>query len=125
MPAAAKTAHRSRYTGKRAYSSAPRQIGRLSIVGASRSISITKAQKTIWARMQAALGAVTPQTIAGAALEELQQLGLTFRKVGYMQDFARKVYRLFQRVFHALSIRPERRRRQGVNTGNSVSEKKA
>ena len=51
----------------------------------------TKAQKTIWARMQAALGAVTPQTIAGTTPEELQQLGLTFRKVGYMQDFARKV----------------------------------
>ena len=51
----------------------------------------TKAQKTIWARMQSALGEVTPQTIASAAPEDLQQLGLTFRKVGYMQDFARKV----------------------------------
>ena len=51
----------------------------------------TKAQKTIWARMQAALGGVTPQTIASASPEELQQLGLTFRKVGYMQDFAGKV----------------------------------
>ena len=51
----------------------------------------TKAQKTIWARMQSALGEVTPQTIATAAPEDLQQLGLTFRKVGYMQDFARKV----------------------------------
>ena len=51
----------------------------------------TKAQRTIWARMQAFLGEVTPDSVASAAPEDLQQLGMTFRKVDYMQDFARKV----------------------------------
>lgn len=51
----------------------------------------TKAQQTIWHRMTAFLGDVTPAAIAAASADELQQLGLTFRKVDYMQDFARKV----------------------------------
>ncbi|MBP5749865.1 MAG: DNA-3-methyladenine glycosylase 2 family protein [Firmicutes bacterium] len=51
----------------------------------------TKAQRTIWARLQGTLGDVTAQSIADASPEELQSLGMTFRKVDYMQDFARKV----------------------------------
>ena len=51
----------------------------------------TKAQNTIWARMTERLGAVTPASVAQTAPEELQKLGLTFKKVDYMQDFARKV----------------------------------
>ena len=51
----------------------------------------TKAQKTIWNRMVEAYGDVTPQAIAEAAPEDLQKLGMTFKKVEYMQDFARKV----------------------------------
>ena len=51
----------------------------------------TKAQRTIWARMQALLVEVTPPNIAGRSAAELQSLGLTFRKVDYMQDFARRV----------------------------------
>lgn len=51
----------------------------------------TKAQRTICARMEEKYGTVTPQTIASAPAEELQKLGLTFKKVDYMQDIARKV----------------------------------
>jgi DNA-3-methyladenine glycosylase II len=41
--------------------------------------------------MEEKYGTVTPEVIASAAPEELQKLGLAFRKVDYMQDFARKV----------------------------------
>lgn len=51
----------------------------------------TKAQATVWQRMQEFLGEVTPEAIAQANPQELQKLGMTFRKVEYIQDFARKV----------------------------------
>ncbi len=51
----------------------------------------TKAQNTIWARLQESLGDVTPQAVASAMPRDLQSTGLTFRKVEYMQDFSRKV----------------------------------
>ena len=51
----------------------------------------TKAQATIWARMRETLGEVTPETVLAASVSELQSLGMTFRKVGYLQEFARRV----------------------------------
>lgn len=51
----------------------------------------TAAQQTVWARMRAGLGAVTPQTVAASSIEQLQAFGMTFRKAAYIQDFARRV----------------------------------
>ena len=49
------------------------------------------AQATVWARMQEALGRVTPATVHAATLEELQACGISFRKAGYIKNFAAKV----------------------------------
>ena len=51
----------------------------------------TKAQATIWQRMRDALGAVNAETVLDAGVEKLQSLGISFRKAGYITDFARKV----------------------------------
>lgn len=51
----------------------------------------TKAQKTIWQRMNNALGEVTPESIGQASVEELQSLGMTFRKAEYIKDFCEKI----------------------------------
>ena len=52
----------------------------------------TKAQATIWQRMQDALGAVNAETILTAGVPKLQGLGMTFRKAEYITDFAEKVH---------------------------------
>ena len=52
----------------------------------------TKAQATIWQRMQEALGEVTAETILAAGVPRLQSLGMTFRKAEYITDFAEKVH---------------------------------
>lgn len=52
----------------------------------------TKAQATIWQRMQDALGTVTADSIAAAGVPLLQSLGMTFRKAEYITDFADKVH---------------------------------
>lgn len=51
----------------------------------------TKAQQTIWTRMQQTLKVVTPQTILSAQVPLLQSLGMTFRKAEYITDFSQKV----------------------------------
>ena len=51
----------------------------------------TKAQATIWQRMQDALGTVTVDSIAAAGVPLLQSLGMTFRKAEYITDFAEKI----------------------------------
>lgn len=51
----------------------------------------TKAQQTIWNRMQETLGEVNAQTIATAGVPLLQSLGMTFKKAEYISDFADKV----------------------------------
>ena len=48
----------------------------------------TKAQATIWNRMLETFGEVTPETMTACSDEELQQVGLTFRKVGYIKGAA-------------------------------------
>ena len=52
----------------------------------------TKAQATVWKRLQSDLGAVTAETILAAGEERLQKCGMTFRKAQYMTDFARRVH---------------------------------
>ncbi len=52
----------------------------------------TKAQATIWRRMQDALGEVDAESILAAGKDSLQSLGMTFRKVEYITDFAEKVH---------------------------------
>lgn len=49
------------------------------------------AQATVWARLQKALGEVTPAAVCAAAPEQLQSCGMTFKKVGYIKGFAEKV----------------------------------
>ncbi len=51
----------------------------------------TKAQATIWKRLQDELGAVNTRTVLAAGEERLQSCGMTFRKAEYISDFARRV----------------------------------
>ena len=52
----------------------------------------TKAQATVWQRMQDTLSVVNAETILAAGVPELQALGMTFRKAEYITDFAEKVH---------------------------------
>ena len=52
----------------------------------------TKAQTTIWQRMQDALGTVNAETLLAAGVPKLQGLGMSFRKAEYITDFAKKVH---------------------------------
>ncbi|BCZ28285.1 3-methyladenine DNA glycosylase [Claveliimonas bilis] len=51
----------------------------------------TKAQETIWRRMQEGLGSIQAENIAAADVSDLQSFGITFRKAEYIKDFAKKV----------------------------------
>ena len=51
----------------------------------------TKAQATIWQRMQDDLGVMNAETILEAGIPKLQAYGMTFRKAEYLTDFAEKI----------------------------------
>ena len=51
----------------------------------------SKAQATVWARLEARLKVVTPFTVYAASAEELQGLGMSLRKAEYIKDFADKL----------------------------------
>lgn len=51
----------------------------------------TKAQATIWLRMQEKFKKVDADTICEADINELQSCGITFKKAEYIKDFALKV----------------------------------
>lgn len=51
----------------------------------------TKAQATVWKRMNDGLGVVDAAHILAADIETLQAFGMTFRKAAYIKDFAEKV----------------------------------
>lgn len=51
----------------------------------------TKAQATIWQRMQENLSAINADTILAAGVYRLQSFGMTFKKSEYITDFAVKV----------------------------------
>lgn len=59
-----------------------------SIVGQQIS---TKAQVTIWNRLNEVLNEITPETIVASPDELIQSCGLSFRKVEYMKNAAEKV----------------------------------
>ena len=50
-----------------------------------------KAQETVWKRMLAAFGAITPENICRVSVEEIQQCGLSTRKATYIREAAEKV----------------------------------
>lgn len=51
----------------------------------------TKAQESIWQKMKNQLTTIDAPTITNCSAEELQKVGLSFRKVSYMQGIAQKV----------------------------------
>ena len=51
----------------------------------------SKAQKTIWQRVNDAYGTVSPEIIGRASLSELQSLGITFRKAEYIKNLCAKI----------------------------------
>ncbi|BCJ97663.1 Ada metal-binding domain-containing protein [Anaerocolumna chitinilytica] len=51
----------------------------------------TRAQETIWMRLCEKLGKVDAETIDGLSEAELQSIGITYKKAGYIKDFATKV----------------------------------
>lgn len=51
----------------------------------------TRAQATVWQRMQDILGEVNADTILAAGVPKLQSMGMTFRKAEYITDFSEKV----------------------------------
>ena len=52
----------------------------------------TIAQKTIWERLLVRIGEVNVKNICSLNREELQKLGMTFRKSDYIKSFADKVF---------------------------------
>lgn len=73
-----------------------------SIVGQQIS---SKAAITVWNRVQERLGVITPEAIAGATIESIQQCGLSTRKAGYIKGIGEAVAdgRLNLSEFHELS----------------------
>ena len=59
-----------------------------SIVGQQIS---TKAQVTIWQRMQDKFGEITPENILQYSNEEIQSSGISMKKAGYIKDAAEKI----------------------------------
>lgn len=51
----------------------------------------TKAQVTVWNRLVDKVGEVTPDSIVQLPPDELQSVGLSFRKVDYMRKAAQKI----------------------------------
>ncbi len=47
---------------------------------------------TVWARLLATLGEVTPDSVYQASVDELQSCGISFRKAEYIHEFAEKVF---------------------------------
>lgn len=51
----------------------------------------TKAQQTVWERLEAQTGGVTPHRLAALPAAELQSVGISFRKTDYIRAFANAV----------------------------------
>ena len=51
----------------------------------------TKAQQTIWLRMQSTLGSVSAETVLAAGPAQIQAMGISSRKAGYILYFAQRV----------------------------------
>lgn len=50
----------------------------------------TKAQETLWKRMNDSLGTIDADTLINAGREKIQSFGTTFKKTDYILDFAKK-----------------------------------
>lgn len=50
-----------------------------------------KAQETVWARLKERFGVINADTLVSAGKESIQACGISFRKAGYIYDFACKV----------------------------------
>jgi 3-methyladenine DNA glycosylase/8-oxoguanine DNA glycosylase len=48
----------------------------------------TKAQATVWARLEALCAPVSPERLAALSVDDLQRCGLSFRKTEYMKGIA-------------------------------------
>ncbi len=48
----------------------------------------SKAAKTVWNRMSALLGEITPESIAGADIAEIKGCGMSTKKAGYIKGIA-------------------------------------
>lgn len=66
----------------------------------------TRAQATIWQRLNDRLGIINADAIYALELTQLQKLGMTFKKAEYIKDFAAKV-RSEEFDIHALSGLPD------------------
>lgn len=51
----------------------------------------TKAHETIWRKIVGTFGEVTPEKVLDLSPEALQAFGISFRKVNYIQEAARKI----------------------------------
>ena len=51
----------------------------------------TKAQQTIWQRIQNYYGEISLQTLSKSTVQDLQKMGISLRKANYIMDFAKKV----------------------------------
>lgn len=51
----------------------------------------TRAQQTIWTRMNEGLGSVTAETLLSAGRDRIKSFGMTYRKADYILDFSRQV----------------------------------
>jgi DNA-3-methyladenine glycosylase II len=52
----------------------------------------TKAQGTVWNRIQCLLGKVSPEAVCELSVKEMQGLGMTYKKAEYILDFSCKVH---------------------------------
>ena len=51
----------------------------------------TRAQATIWQRLNDRIENINPDTICSIESNELQKIGITFKKTEYIKDFAQKI----------------------------------
>jgi len=52
----------------------------------------SKAAETVWKRMLERFDVITPESIAKAAVEDIQQCGITFRKAKYIKEIGETVF---------------------------------
>ena len=52
----------------------------------------TKAQQTLWRRMNEKFGEITSEIIRNTEIAELQSVGMTFKKAEYIKDFCEKIH---------------------------------
>ncbi len=57
---------------------------------ASQQVS-AKAAETVWSRMEARFGQITPAAIAAVTVDEIQQCGMSARKAGYIRGIGNAV----------------------------------